>query len=111
MRMLTLFAVAMIAASCSYGNATGPACSEPCPNPVRVMNNRFEPPTRSVQIDETVTWFWNSNGVSHNVTFNDGPSSGNRSSGQYGRTFTLPGVYSYQCTLHGSSMSGTITVN
>ena len=61
----------------------------------------------------TVVWAWSSGGVSHNVTFDDGEQSGNRSSGTYQRTFADAGSFPYHCTIHGtatSGMRGSVTV-
>jgi plastocyanin len=35
----------------------------------------------TVPVGSTVTWQWNSGGVAHNVTFQNGPASQNLSSG------------------------------
>jgi plastocyanin len=58
----------------------------------------------------TVTFTWNSGATQHNVTFDDGPASANQASGTYQRTFGTAGSFPYECTIHGSAMSGTITV-
>jgi plastocyanin len=57
-----------------------------------------------------VTWVWNSGGTVHNVTFDDGIHSENLGSGTYPRTFSMAGTFPYHCTIHGSSMSGVVTV-
>jgi len=77
---------------------------------VLVENNRFQPAALQVAPGSTVVWAWASNGVQHNVTFEDDVTSGNRGSGTFQRTFADAGVYDYLCTLHGTGMSGTITV-
>ena len=47
----------------------------------------------------------------HNVTFDDGETSGDQGTGHYQRTFATAGSYAYHCTIHGAKlMSGTITV-
>jgi plastocyanin len=63
-----------------------------------------------VEAGGTVVWTWASNGVEHNVTFEDEVTSGNQGSGTYQRTFANAGTFDYFCTIHGSGMSGTITV-
>jgi plastocyanin len=77
---------------------------------VLVENNRFDPATLQVETGATVVWAWASNGVLHNVTFEDDVTSGNQGSGTYERTFAEAGAYDYLCTIHGVGMSGTITV-
>ena len=78
---------------------------------VAVRNNLFDPATLQVQVNSTVVWQWNSGGVDHNVTFDTGPSSGNRSSGAFERTFPTAGTFPYTRTIHGSQvMSGVVNV-
>jgi len=78
---------------------------------VAVSNNLFAPATVTVPVNSTVTWQWNSGGVEHNVTFEAGPSSGNRTSGSFPRTFQAAGTFTYVCTIHGAQvMSGVVNV-
>jgi plastocyanin len=77
---------------------------------ITVSNNAFTPAAFSVAASGTVTWAWNSGGVQHNVTFDDGENSATQGSGTYQRTFTAAGSYPYHCTIHGAAMSGTISV-
>lgn len=107
--------VAVFAAACSSGSssATAPG-TQPPPGgstsaSIAVGNNFFQPSATTVAVGSTVTWTW-AGGVSHNVTFDDGPASPTQSSGTYQRMFTAAGTYHYHCTIHGMAMSGTITV-
>jgi plastocyanin len=79
---------------------------------VSVGNNLFSPSSLSVPVNGTVTWQWNSGGVAHNVTFQDGATpSGDLTSGSFSRTFAAAGTYSYVCTLHAAlGMAGSVTV-
>ena len=77
-------------------------------NSIAIGDNFFNPGATTVAVGTTVTWTW-STGTTHNVTFGDGTSSGDRSSGSYTRTFNSAGTFSYQCTIH-AGMAGTITV-
>ena len=78
---------------------------------VAVTNNQFNPTPITVPVNGTVTWQWSSGGVTHNVTFQDGPTSGDRSSGTYPRTFQAGGSYPYVCTIHvGEGMAGVVNV-
>lgn len=79
-------------------------------NSISVANNSFTPSATTVPVGTTVTWTWAQGSVTHNVTFSDGVASADMSSGTYSRTFNTAGTYSYDCTIHGSAMSGTITV-
>ena len=78
---------------------------------VAVNNNSFAPGSLEVPVNSTVTWAWNSAGVEHNVTFQTGASSGNRSSGSFPRTFQTAGSFPYVCTIHvAEGMSGVVNV-
>jgi len=70
----------------------------------------------------TVTWEWKActddgyggygGCVSHNVTFDDGSNiaSSTQSTGTFSRTFNTAGTYKYHCVVHGTGMSGQVTV-
>jgi len=91
-------------------------------NSVTVENNSFAPGALSVSPGQTVTWTWDACSgtdpytgqpgtcVSHGVTFDDGTASGLQQQGTYTRTFATAGTYRYHCPVHGTAMSGTITV-
>ncbi len=84
---------------------------------VQVGNNFFSPASLTINTGQTVTWTWTSTGaVSHSVESTGSPSftssaikSGNGQT--YSFTFNSPGVYTYDCAVHGVGMSGTVTVN
>jgi plastocyanin len=76
---------------------------------VSVVDNSFDPEAVTLATGGTVTWTWGGT-VDHNVTFSSGPSSPSQTTGTFERTFNDTGVFDYQCSIHGSSMSGTITV-
>ena len=71
----------------------------------------FTPANITVAPNGTVTWNWNSGGVIHDVTFPDGSNSGPKSSGTFQKTFPTAGTFNYICSIHGSAMSGTVTVS
>jgi plastocyanin len=76
---------------------------------IAVLDNRFDPTATTVAPGTTVTWTWGGR-ADHNVTFDDGATSGSKGTGSYQRTFTAAGTFNYHCTIHGAAMSGTITV-
>jgi plastocyanin len=78
-----------------------------------VRNGTFNPAVDTVAVNGTVTWTWASGSVSHGVQSTGSPSFTNssiQSSGSYAFTFTSAGTYTYQCLVHGSSMTGQIVV-
>ncbi len=89
------------------------ATSAPATAAVSVGNNFFNPSSVTIAVGGTVTWTWSAGAVTHNVTFQTAgaPSNvSNTSSGSFPRTFNSAGTYQYVCTIHGASMSGSVTV-
>ena len=78
-------------------------------------SNAFDPKDVIVNEAETVTW--NNGGGNHNVIFDDGvrypPTGSSSQPWTYPRTFTVPGIYRYHCSVHQAQfgMEGTVTVN
>ena len=110
-RRSVLLAALVAVAACSGDNGDGGV--GPPEGDVIVENNDFDPGSLTVAPGASVVWAWSSGGTAHNVTFDDGEASGNRSSGTYSRTFAAAGTYPYHCTLHGtatSGMRGAVTV-
>jgi plastocyanin len=103
-RHTILLAALVSAAACSDDNGDGG--SGPPEGDVLVENNVFDPSSLQVAPGASVVWAWSSGGTTHNVTFDDGEASGNRSDGTYERTFATAGTYPYHCTIHGSATSG-----
>lgn len=79
---------------------------------VSIQSSAFYPASQVISKGTIVKWT-NNDGMDHTVTSNSAVfDSGNISSTQtYSYTFNTPGSYPYHCTIHGVSMSGTITVN
>ena len=77
---------------------------------VTVKDNEYEPPNLLVTAGQTVTWTWDG-GQPHTVTFDvGGTNSGQLTTGVFQRDFPTSGTFSYHCVVHGTSMSGIITV-
>ena len=104
-RRSILLAALVAAAACSDDNGDG-GSGPPPEGDIVVENNDFDPSSLEVAQGASVVWAWSSGGVTHNVTFDDGEQSGNRSDGTYTRTFATAGSYPYHCTIHGSATSG-----
>jgi plastocyanin len=86
------------------GNAPPPATAT-----VSIGDNFFNAATQPLAVGGTITWNWAGNNT-HNVTFTTGTNSTTQNAGSFARTFTTAGSFGYLCTIHGSSMSGTIVV-
>lgn len=74
---------------------------------VAVLDNYFEPASLSVPAGATVTWQWQGD-APHNVV-GDGFESSIQDEGELSHTFTMPGTYPYECTVHGG-MTGEVIV-
>jgi plastocyanin len=113
LRKLTL-AIAVVAAiaACGGDDSTAPPTNGPFTGTVQVKNNFFSPSAATISVGESVTWKFN--GSSHSVTSTAASDfafdSGVKSSGTFVFQFNSAGTARYFCTVHGSSMSGTITV-
>ena len=79
---------------------------------VTISNFAFSPANITVKAGTKVTWT-NADTAGHTVTETDstaGPKSSTLSKGQsYSFTFTTPGTYHYDCSIH-PYMTGTVTV-
>jgi plastocyanin len=114
------------AAACGGGYSSAPqgqsANTPPPAGAISVTNNAFSPSAKSVSAGGTVQWAWNSCSggdiygtgetcVVHDVVFDDGATSGQKSQGTYARTFATAGTYPYHCAVHGAAvMAGSISV-
>lgn len=99
---------------------TTPLPSSGSVNSVSVINNAYQPASLTVAAGTAVTWTWNTcsgdsyggqSCVSHSVTFDDGTTSLTQQTGTFSRTFATKGTYKYHCVVHGTAMSGTVTVS
>jgi len=79
-------------------------------NVVEIANFSFKPDSINVSQGTMVTWV-NNDPVEHTVTSSDGTfSSGNMATGgRFNFTFSKPGKYQYQCSIH-PSMVGYVIV-
>jgi plastocyanin len=79
-------------------------------------NTTVNPAVDSVAVGGTVTWTWGNNGTTPHSVLSVGSPTFTSSAVQtaagstYQVIFPTAGVYHYQCSVHGSAMSGTIVV-
>ena len=80
---------------------------------VAYRNITINPDTLRVSVGSTIRWT-NYDSIEHNVTSTSGPArfaSGNFGEGKtFEVTLSRPGVIHYLCTIHPTSMNGTIEV-
>lgn len=102
---------AALAFACGDGTPTGGGGPPGPTAAVDVRDNFFSPQSTPLTVGGTVTWTWQGSNP-HNVTFdpNDSPQSATQSAGTYVRQFQTAGTFTYYCTVHGRSMSGSVVV-
>jgi plastocyanin len=80
---------------------------------IAYRNITIQPDTVKVKVGSTITWT-NYDSIEHNVTSESGPqkfASGDIGEGiHFAIKATTPGVIHYECTIHPTSMNGTIEV-
>jgi plastocyanin len=75
---------------------------------VVVKDMKFSPAVIEVPAGTTVTWTFQDSDTPHDVK-GDGFQSAVMRAGTFTHTFSTPGTYDYQCTLH-SQMTGRVIV-
>jgi plastocyanin len=78
---------------------------------VTISDNFYSPAAITVDSGKTVTWVW-AGANPHSVTFDAGGpgDSGIRVTGSITAQFFLKGTFNYHCLVHGTAMSGSVTV-
>ena len=127
--MKGVFVALAVASLCACGGGGGSTAPKNNPPPtgntpppsggISVGNNTFTPGTKTITVGSTVSWSWNTCSgdpyygqtcVAHSVTFDDGITSPTQDQGTFNRQFNTAGTFNYHCSVHGSAMAGTITV-
>jgi plastocyanin len=81
-----------------------------------VENSSTNPAVDTIAVGGTVTWTWRNTGIAEHSVRSQGTPSFTGSARKLGNgqtytfTFTAPGIYSYDCAVHGSRMTGRIVV-
>jgi plastocyanin len=81
---------------------------------VNLLAATFNPPTVSIALDGSVTWT-NNSGVAHTLEFDNPPEAKTDvpafANGQeHTRVFGTAGTYNYHCSIHPTTMTGSVTV-
>ena len=92
------------------GEGGGGSGSDAPPGTVVIRDRAFNPNNINARVGEAVLWKWEDGDVAHTVTADDGSfDSGEKTTGEFRRTFDRPGAYSYHCENH-PEMTGTVKV-
>ena len=103
--------LALVTTACGGGSSSAKAPVSIPANAgavVDIKNIAFNPEKVTISAGQTVVWKFDDGSIAHNVTFN-GFRSPDQNSGIYVHTFTTPGDYKYNCTIH-SGMDGEVVV-
>jgi len=112
---LAIAALAVVAlAACGSGSTASAAAAVKTTSVNLPPSYKFDPPSIEVTAGSTVTWTNNDN-FTHSVQFLDGglptdPMMMNPGGATATFTFSQPGTFHYQCSLHPQNMKGTVTV-
>ncbi|HEY3295291.1 MAG TPA: plastocyanin/azurin family copper-binding protein [bacterium] len=119
---MSVAALLIIIAGCSsknstgYNNPVGNPGGSPGANEVWMQNTQFNPSSKTVSVGTALTWT-NKDGIPHTVTSgapgspNGTFDSGNMAGGAtFSHTFSQAGTFPYYCRIHGTMMTGSITV-
>jgi plastocyanin len=117
-RRLTFLVAAIgltaLVAACGGSSSTTSPAPGPFKGTIQVSSNFYSPASVTIAAGDSVTWVWT--GSSHSVTEGipgggaHAFDSGVKSSGKFGHRFNAAGTVHYFCTIHGSAMTGVITV-
>ncbi len=87
---------------------------------VKVADDFFAPTKLTIKVGDKVNFVWSATNIdTHNVTLVSGPKGVSRKQFtsldastrfHFERTFTVPGKYHFQCTIHPTMMNTFITV-
>jgi plastocyanin len=87
---------------------------------VEVADDFFSPTKLTIKVGDKVNFVWSATNLeTHNVTLVSGPKGVTRkqfssldasTSFHFERTFTVPGKYHFQCTIHPTMMNMFLTV-
>jgi plastocyanin len=87
---------------------------------VKVADDFYSPTKLTIKVGDKVNFVWSpTNTSTHNVTLVSGPKGVNKkkftsldgsTNFHFERTFTVPGKYHFQCTIHPTMMNTFVTV-
>lgn len=93
---------------------------KPVVKKVKVADDFYSPTKLTIKVGDKVNFVWSQTNVNvHNVTLVSGPTGVSKkqftsldgsTSFHFLRTFTVPGKYHFQCTIHPTMMNTFITV-
>jgi plastocyanin len=119
---LAVTAALLIAGTVAVPVAGAAPSAKPKPvvKKVKVADDFYSPTKLTIKVGDKVNFVWSqTNNETHNVTLVSGPKGVSKkqftsldasTSFHFERTFTVPGKYHFQCTIHPTMMNTFITV-
>jgi len=109
-----VIAVSALFAACGSDSTTAPTKPFDGKN-IQIVDNAFSPSSVTINVGDSLTWHW---AGSHDHSVTEGTTlggahafdSGVKTTGTFGVRFNTASTVHYFCTVHFSSMKGTITV-
>jgi plastocyanin len=108
------------AVAAPVAGAAPSAKPKPVVKKVKVADDFFSPTKLTIKVGDKVNFVWSATNIeTHNVTLVSGPKGVSRkqfssldgsTNFHFERTFTVPGKYHFQCTIHPTMMNTFITV-
>ena len=108
------------AAAVPAAGAAPSAKPKPVVKKVKVADDFYSPTKLTIKVGDRVNFVWSPTNVeTHNVTLVQGPKRVSKkqftsldasTSFHFERTFTVPGKYHFQCTIHPTMMNLFLTV-
>jgi plastocyanin len=108
-----IFGISCSKSNGSYGNTNTNPSGSGTGNTISIYGMAYSPASKTVAKGTVVKWV-NDDNYAHTVTSDDGTTfdSGNIAAGKsYSYTASTPGTFNYHCTIHGTSMAGTLVVS
>jgi plastocyanin len=113
-----------VAGAAVHSNPAAATAAAAKPKPVvkkvKVADNFYSPTKMTIKVGDKVNFVWSPTNVeTHNVTLVSGPKGVNKkqfrsldgsTNFHFERTFTVPGKYHFQCTIHPTMMNLFLTV-
>lgn len=112
---VSALAVTSLVASCGGNSTTAPQQTPPPKGTIQVGDNFFNPSSVTIAAGDSITWRWigsHDHSVTEGTTLGGAHAfdSGVKTSGTFGMRFNNAATVHYFCSVHFSSMKGTITV-
>jgi plastocyanin len=108
-----IFGLSCSKSDSSYGNSNNNTTGGGTGNTISIYGMSYSPASKTVAKGTVVKWI-NDDNYAHTVTSDDGSTfdSGNIAAGKtFSYTASTPGTFNYHCTIHGTSMAGTLIVS